>query len=198
MGQRSFGQPCKQRWDLCTIPSDLTTPKKKQKKSTRLPNVILLLFFSDITQILFPVHKSVSEGWGTWRVIKHGVGVGLRNAACGLGRWRWVCTREMCASHLKSEGWFVGWVCGLVHRACFFQVEGPGIYPQHYILTQANYQLLGNLRLEDCMFQASLGSLKRPCSEIAWKRWWSWDNSMVDHLSRMCGALVSIPVLTDC
>lgn len=139
---RSFGQPCKQRRDLFTIPLDLTTPEIYVCACVLVCSCaflclarVILLFFGRISQILFAVHKSVSRNWArrmrNFEVIKRGVGVGLRNAGCGVGGWRWVCTREMCTSHLKSDWWFVGWVCSLTQRACSFQVEGPGIYPQH-------------------------------------------------------------------
>lgn len=36
-----------------------------------------------------------------WRVIRHAVGVGLRNAGHDISGCRWVCTGEMCSSHLK-------------------------------------------------------------------------------------------------
>lgn len=36
-----------------------------------------------------------------WEVIRHAVGVGLRNAGHGISGCRWVCTGERCSSHLK-------------------------------------------------------------------------------------------------
>lgn len=49
-------------------------------------------------------------------MIKRGVGVGQRNAGCGLDGRRGVCTREMCPSHLKS-------VCRVVGRGCSSVLE---------------------------------------------------------------------------
>lgn len=62
-------------------------------------------------------------------MIKRGVGVRLRNASCGLGGRRGVCTRDMCPSHLKSVCWVVGRVCISVLEPVLSRLRAQGSVP---------------------------------------------------------------------
>lgn len=63
-------------------------------------------------------------------MIKRGVGVGLRNASCGLGGRRGVCNREMCPSHLlKSVCRVVGRVCSSVLEHVLSRLRARGSVP---------------------------------------------------------------------
>lgn len=61
-------------------------------------------------------------------MIKRGVGVGLRNAGCGLGGRRGVCTREL-PHHLKSVCWVVGRGCSSVLEPVLSRLRAQGSVP---------------------------------------------------------------------